>query len=55
MLVKQQQCAAAYPVFVKSLTLDPISAREAGTLTGVFLRRCVRTPDAVNGYWTAHG
>lgn len=29
-----------------SLTLDPISAREAGTLTGLFLRRCERTPGA---------
>jgi long-chain acyl-CoA synthetase len=46
MPVKQQQCAADYSVFMKSLTLDPISAREAGTLTGLFLRRCGRTPDA---------
>jgi long-chain acyl-CoA synthetase len=31
---------------MKPFTLDPISAREAGTLTGLFLRRYARTPDA---------
>jgi len=31
---------------MKPLTLDLIPAREAGTLTGLFLRRCERTPDA---------
>ncbi len=31
---------------MKPLTLDLIPAREAGTLTGLFLRRCERSPDA---------
>lgn len=31
---------------MQPLTFDPIPAREAGTIPGLFLQRCARTPDA---------